>query len=66
MGSGRSWHWDTTSSTSTQNTSPNIVRWYPSPKGVLKLNFDTFVLVNGTAVAFVIQEYTGQLIRAGG
>lgn len=61
----QSWQGDSRSRVSCQFVGVKIL-WYHPFIGVLKLNFDVSVSANGTSVAFVILDYRGRLIKAGG
>ena len=40
--------------------------WHPPPLGVLRVNFDASVHADQAASGFVIRDYKGKLLRAGG
>ncbi|XP_010931594.1 uncharacterized protein [Elaeis guineensis] len=61
-----SWNWGAIRSVLPAPTDTNLVCWLPPPMGVLKINFDASLSSKEAGAAYVIRDYQGKLIRAGG
>ena len=60
------WNWRALNSVNQNFKVPMLVCWLPSPMGVLKLNFDASVTPYDGVAAFIIRDYYGRLVQAGG